>query len=141
MTIRILCLLAALLAGACDRIPELAATSTGAVRIDRPDMRPDYRDGRVGIEPEFRAFVADRRLDMPTGGWWVARSDGTIGGITADGAAIAGTWDWRGGRFCRHLRSGALPGPDGDDCQVVAIAANGIVFTARSGRGAAVIYV
>ncbi|MEY8839089.1 dihydrodipicolinate reductase [Cribrihabitans sp. XS_ASV171] len=85
----------------------------------------------IGDESTFRSVVDGRTLTRPLIKLQVLPG-GRITG-TGGGAEVSGSWDWRGGYFCRDLN---WRGRDlGYNCQLVSVGGGKIRFTADQGQG------
>lgn len=107
-------------------LPILAACTVPAPPLDQ---------GRILTEADFRERVAGKtaRSDLAT---ITVAEDGTISGVS-DGQAIAGTWEWRDGFFCRTITSPVLTP---EDCQVWQITEDELIITRDMGTGGKLIY-
>ncbi len=85
----------------------------------------------ISDETTFRSVVDGRTLTRPLIKLQVLPG-GRISG-TGGGAEVSGSWDWKGGYFCRELnwRGREL----GYNCQLVSVSDGKIRFTADQGQG------
>lgn len=98
--------------------------------VPLPALAADFT--RITDKSDFVAAVAGRNLTS-TAVRLNVKPDGQIEG-RAFGFAVTGTWDWRGGYFCRTLDTATQDFPL--NCQQVESDGATIRFTADKGTGA-----
>lgn len=120
-------------------VPMLALIACGETAMDAEmtDMAPK----QITSEADFVAKVADKKMVLEgTDNFVMINSNGTIGG-NFGGSALAGTWEWRDGAWCRVLTAGPR-GPSPEDCQIWADQGGGAYTVTRNrGEGSSFVYV
>lgn len=108
---------------------ETADMSGGAEMSDATD---------ITTEAAFRAAVVGKTLTFMDN-TLVVNSNGTISGPW-DGSGITGTWEWRGGFWCRVVTIGDGPTRP-EDCQKWSISGNVATVSRDRGNGASFDYI
>ena len=108
--------LALLALAACLSIPQVAAADSNAT---------------IATEQEFRETAVGKKL-VSKHGYVIVRDDGTLTGEFGN-KELTGTWNWEDEYYCRSAKLGKKD--IGDDCQVVEVSGDGVIFVRKKGKG------
>ena len=108
---------------------------------EAPEGATAMADKPITEAADFTALVVGRELALQSdpANTVVINADGSIGGVFG-GAALAGTWEWRDGAWCRTLTAGPR-GPSPEDCQTWTMTDGAFEVTRDRGAGASFTYV
>jgi hypothetical protein len=86
---------------------------------------------RITTEGALNERVVGRQLFYKNGDFLIKKADGTWAINRGNDVLASGTWEWRGGTWCRQGQS--QTGPVARNCQIIEVSQNGVRFTREDG--------